>query len=38
LNIKNLLDKEYALAGFNEVSGAIVGERRRLYLQASYDF
>jgi iron complex outermembrane receptor protein len=38
LNIKNLLDKEYALAGFNEVSGAIVGERHRLYLQASYDF
>ena len=38
LNIKNLLDKEYALAGFNEVSGAIIGERRRFYLQASYDF
>ena len=38
MNIKNLLDKEYALAGFNEVSGAIVGERRRIVLTASYDF
>ncbi|MEO9274806.1 TonB-dependent receptor [Marinomonas sp. 5E14-1] len=37
-NIKNLFDEEYALAGFNEVSGAIVGERRRVYLKASYDF
>jgi iron complex outermembrane receptor protein len=37
-NIKNLLDEEYALAGFNEVSGAVVGERRRVYLKASYDF
>ena len=37
-NIKNLFDEEYALAGFNEVSGAIVGERRRVYLSAAYDF
>ncbi|GAB3481925.1 TonB-dependent siderophore receptor [Marinomonas epiphytica] len=37
-NIKNLFDKEYAIAGFNEVSGAIVGERRRVYLSAAYDF
>ncbi|MFT2091521.1 TonB-dependent siderophore receptor [Paraglaciecola sp. 2405UD69-4] len=38
MNIKNLFDKEFALAGFNEVSGAVVGERRRIYLTASYDF
>ena len=37
-NIKNLFDKEYAIAGFTTESGAIVGERRRLYLKASYDF
>lgn len=37
-NIKNLFDEEYALAGFDDVSGAIVGERRRIYLKASYDF
>ncbi|MDP2507165.1 MULTISPECIES: TonB-dependent siderophore receptor [unclassified Oceanobacter] len=37
-NIKNLLDEEYAIAGFNTVSGAIIGERRRIYLKASYDF
>lgn len=38
LNIKNLFDKEYALAGFNEVSGAIVGERRRVFGEISYNF
>ncbi|MEP2617899.1 MAG: TonB-dependent receptor [Marinomonas sp.] len=37
-NIKNLFDKEYAIAGFTTESGAIVGERRRVYLKASYDF
>ncbi|MEP3348791.1 MAG: TonB-dependent receptor [Marinomonas sp.] len=37
-NVKNLFDEEYALAGFDDVSGAIVGERRRIYLKASYDF
>lgn len=37
-NIKNLFDKEYAIAGFTTESGAIVGERRRVYLTAAYDF
>lgn len=38
LNIKNLLDKEYAVSGFNEKIGSYVGERRRVYLSASYNF
>lgn len=38
LNIKNLLDKEYAVSGFTEKIGSFVGERRRVYLSAAYDF
>ncbi|MHA2938412.1 TonB-dependent siderophore receptor [Vibrio sp. RC27] len=37
-NVKNLFDEEYAIAGFNSTSGAIIGERRRLYLKAAYQF
>ncbi|MDP5253904.1 MULTISPECIES: TonB-dependent siderophore receptor [unclassified Vibrio] len=37
-NVKNLFDKEYAIAGFTTESGAIVGERRRIYLKAAYSF
>lgn len=37
-NVKNLFDEEYAIAGFNSTSGAIVGERRRIYLKAAYQF
>ncbi|MCV2403241.1 TonB-dependent receptor [Marinomonas sp. C2222] len=36
-NIKNLFDKEYAISGFNS-KYANIGERRRIYLKASYDF
>ncbi|NLQ18391.1 TonB-dependent receptor [Marinomonas sp. M1K-6] len=38
LNIKNLLDKEYAVSGFTEKIGSFVGERRRVYISAAYDF
>ncbi|MBJ7537377.1 TonB-dependent siderophore receptor [Marinomonas transparens] len=38
LNIKNLLDKEYAVSGFTENIGSFVGERRRVYVSAAYDF
>ncbi|WP_421850293.1 TonB-dependent siderophore receptor [Marinomonas sp.] len=38
LNIKNLLDKEYAVSGFTKNIGSFVGERRRVYLSATYDF
>ncbi|WP_137170124.1 TonB-dependent siderophore receptor [Marinomonas sp. FW-1] len=38
LNIKNLFDKEYAVSGFTEKIGSFVGERRRVYLSAAYDF
>jgi iron complex outermembrane receptor protein len=37
-NINNLFDEEYAIAGFDSTSGAIVGERRRIYLKAALDF
>ncbi|MEL0622255.1 TonB-dependent receptor [Marinomonas arenicola] len=37
-NIKNLFDKKYAISGFTETIGSYVGERRRVYLSASYDF
>jgi iron complex outermembrane receptor protein len=36
-NIKNLFDKEYVVSGFNSYY-ANVGERRRIYLSATYDF
>ena len=36
-NIKNLFDEEYAISGFNS-KYANIGERRRIYLKASYDF
>ncbi|MCE0496117.1 TonB-dependent siderophore receptor [Vibrio salinus] len=38
LNVKNLFDKEYAISGFLERTGHFVGEGRRIYLTASYDF
>lgn len=38
LNIKNLFDKEYAVSGFTEANGSFVGERRRVYVTAAYDF
>ncbi|MGO3346082.1 MAG: TonB-dependent siderophore receptor [Marinomonas sp.] len=38
VNIKNLFDKKYAISGFTETIGSYVGERRRIYLTASYDF
>ncbi|WCN12791.1 TonB-dependent siderophore receptor [Marinomonas mediterranea] len=36
--IKNLTDEVYATAGFNKNIGSYVGERRRIYLSAQYDF
>lgn len=36
-NIKNLFDEDYVISGFNS-NFANVGERRRVYLKASYDF
>ncbi|SBS36668.1 Ferrichrome-iron receptor precursor [Marinomonas spartinae] len=38
LNIKNLFDKKYAVSGFTKTIGSFVGERRRVYLSATYDF
>jgi iron complex outermembrane receptor protein len=38
LNIKNLFDKEYAVSGFTDKIGSFVGERRRVYITAAYDF
>lgn len=38
LNVKNLFDKEYAVSGFTKTNGSFVGERRRVYLTAAYDF
>ncbi|MGO2235215.1 MAG: TonB-dependent siderophore receptor [Marinomonas sp.] len=38
LNVKNLFDKEYAVSGFTDKIGSFVGERRRVYLSAAYDF
>ncbi|WP_105901336.1 TonB-dependent siderophore receptor [Vibrio gangliei] len=38
VNVKNLFDKEYAVSGFLERTGSFPGERRRIYLTASYDF
>lgn len=36
-NIKNVFDKEYAVSGFSD-EYANIGERRRIYLSAAYDF
>lgn len=38
LNVKNLLDEEYAASGFIERSGHFPGEPRRMYLSATYQF
>ncbi|AEF55289.1 TonB-dependent siderophore receptor [Marinomonas posidonica] len=38
VNVKNLFDKEYAVSGFTEKIGSFVGERRRVYVSAAYDF
>ncbi|HEX7048464.1 MAG TPA: TonB-dependent siderophore receptor [Gammaproteobacteria bacterium] len=38
LNVKNLLDEEYAASGFIERSGHFPGEPRRVYLSATYEF
>ncbi|MGR0278482.1 TonB-dependent siderophore receptor [Marinomonas dokdonensis] len=38
VNVKNLFDKEYAVSGFTETIGSYVGEPRRVYLSAAYDF
>ncbi len=38
LNVKNLFDKEYAVSGFLERTGHFVGEGRRVYLTANYEF
>ena len=38
LNVKNLFDKIYAESGFLERLGHFPGERRRIYLSATYDF
>ncbi|MBU2320477.1 MAG: TonB-dependent receptor, partial [Gammaproteobacteria bacterium] len=38
LNVKNLFDKEYAVSGFTKNIGSFVGERRRVYISAAYDF
>ncbi|RBO83950.1 TonB-dependent siderophore receptor [Marinomonas aquiplantarum] len=38
VNVKNLFDKEYAVSGFTEKIGSFVGERRRVYLSAAYQF
>ncbi len=36
--IKNLTDEIYATSGFNRNIGSNLGERRRIYLSAQYDF
>ena len=36
--IKNLTDEIYATSGFNSNIGSNLGERRRIYLSAQYDF
>lgn len=36
--LKNLTDEVYATSGFNRNIGSNLGERRRLYLSAQYDF
>ena len=36
--IKNLTDEVYATSGFNRNIGSNLGERRRIYLSAQYDF
>ncbi|MBJ7549068.1 TonB-dependent siderophore receptor [Marinomonas ostreistagni] len=36
--IKNLTDEIYATSGFNSNIGSNLGERRRVYLSAQYDF
>lgn len=36
--IKNLTDEIYATSGFNRNIGSNLGERRRVYLSAQYDF
>jgi iron complex outermembrane receptor protein len=38
LNVKNLFDKIYAVSGFTRATGSFLGERRRVYLQADYQF
>ena len=38
VNIKNLLDKEYATSGFNKRNGHFPGEPRTLQLQMNYNF
>jgi len=38
VNVKNLFDKEYAIAGFTETIGSYVGERRRVYFNTAYNF
>lgn len=38
LNVKNLLDEEYAASGFLERTGHFPGEPRRVYLSATYAF
>lgn len=38
VNVKKLLDKEYAVSGFTDRIGSFVGERRRVYLSAAYQF
>lgn len=38
LNVKNLFDKEYAVSGFLERTGHFIGEGRRVYLTANYEF
>lgn len=38
LNVKNLFDKAYAVSGLLGRTGQFPGERRRLYLSASYRF
>ncbi|SDH63234.1 iron complex outermembrane recepter protein [Vibrio xiamenensis] len=38
LNVKNLFNKEYAVSGFTDNTGHFPGEKRRIYLTASYNF
>lgn len=38
LNVKNLLDEEYAASGFIQRTGHFPGEPRRIYVSATYTF
>lgn len=38
INVKNLLDEEYAASGFLERTGHFPGEPRRVYVSATYSF